>query len=214
MKRKLYLALLVSALILSGCSITSESPSTTELTSETLETDSVEEIQEEVLTKTTADEVFKKDTVDVNAVDKFVELYNSNSETPITGLIDIDIHDESSGYYRTEFRTAAYDNAIAKHGILGENVSIDLIQYSRGFRIYILADSYEALQKTLETTVKIYDSSITDAIIQSDIYDQIDFVGSGVSFYTNNITGYYEILNRKTGSCSVMLDTSPIGFME
>ena len=129
MKRKLYLALLVSALILSGCSITSESPSTTELTSETLETDSVEEIQEEVLTKTTADEVFKKDTVDVNAVDKFVELYNSNSETPITGLIDIDIHDESSGYYRTEFRTAAYDNAIAKHGILGENVSIDLIQF-------------------------------------------------------------------------------------
>ncbi|MBQ7067010.1 MAG: hypothetical protein IJN92_09360 [Lachnospiraceae bacterium] len=207
MKRKLVLLALVSMSVFTGCSSSTSSRSTDKLISEELVAEPQKEDKESEPTS-------EEDIEDVSAVDKFVELYNENAESPITDLIDIDIQDKSSGYYRTEFRTYAYNDAIAKHGIAGENVSMDLIQYSHGFRIYVLADSYEELQKVLRLTIKIYDPTIMDDTIQSEIYEKIDFVGSGVSFYINDVTGYYEILNRETGSCSVMLDSSPAVFIE
>ena len=196
MKRKLVLLALVSMSVFTGCSSSTSSRSTDKLISEELVAEPQKEDKESEPTS-------EEDIEDVSAVDKFVELYN-----------EIDIQDKSSGYYRTEFRTYAYNDAIAKHGIAGENVSMDLIQYSHGFRIYVLADSYEELQKVLRLTIKIYDPTIMDDTIQSEIYEKIDFVGSGVSFYINDVTGYYEILNRETGSCSVMLDSSPAVFIE
>lgn len=174
----------------------------------------IAEVKEEIVTDTAMEAVTEEIVEEKNWVDSFIETYNSSAEIPITDLVDIDIHDKSSGYYRTEFRTYAFSSAIAKHGIIGEGISMDLIQYSNGFRIYVLADSYESLQEVLVTTMKIYDSSITDDTIQAEVYDKIDHIGSGVSFYINDITGYYEIVNRKTGSCSVMLDTSSVGFIE
>lgn len=164
--------------------------------------------------ETMAEEDMEEIDSNIDVMNKFIELYNTNAETQITDLVDIDIHDKSGGYYRTEFRTSAYSDAVAKHGSLGERASADLVQYSDGFRIYVLADSFEELQKILETTINIYDSSVTHDIIQSEIYDKIDSIGSGVSFYVNDISGYYEILNRETGSCSVMLDNSSISFIE
>lgn len=202
-RKKMIILFLISAI--SICTIACGSKETQEAESSVY----TDEIKESIKL-TTEEEASDK----INSVDRFIELYNEISDIAITDLIDIDIHDKSGGYYRTEFRTYAYNDAIAKHGIAGENISMDMIQYSRGFRIYVLAKSYEELQRFLETAVKIYDPSITDDMIQSNIYDTIDFVGSGVSFYINDITGYYEILNRETGSCSLMLDTSSLEFCE
>lgn len=199
--RKITILLLISAI--SICTIACGSTETQEAEPSV----SADEINESI--KLTTEE---ENSDKVDSVNRFIELYNEISDIAITDLIDIDIHDKSGGYYRTEFRTYAYNDAIAKHGIAGESISIDMIQYSHGFRIYVLAKSYEELQRFLETSIKIYDPSITDDMIQSNIYDRIDFVGSGVSFYINDITGYYEILNRETGSCSIMLDTSSMEF--
>lgn len=149
---------------------------------------------------------------DVNAITEFVNLYNSTANTPIIDLEEINIHDKEAGYYRTEFRLLAFKDAIAMHGLVGETASLELIQYSQGFRIYILADSYETIQEILATTISIYDASVTDDMIKTDIYDKINLIKSGVSFYVNDITGYYEVLNKDDGSCSIMLDTSQICF--
>lgn len=148
----------------------------------------------------------------VDSINTFIELYNAYTQTPITNLVDIDIHDKTSEYYRTEFRTHAFANALAKHGSINENISINLIQYSQGFRIYVIADSYESIQEILEIVIKIYDPSINNEQLQSDVYDKIDMFKSGISFYINDVTGYYEITDNEKHS--IMLDTSSVDFIK
>ena len=60
------------------------------------------------------------------AIDTFIEKYNAISTRPIADAIEIDIHDKESSNYRTEYRLAAFNDAKAKRGFIGEDM-IDIV---------------------------------------------------------------------------------------
>ena len=90
--------------------------------------------------------VTASDVVELNAIEKFVNIYNQNAKEKITNLTTIDIHDENGGHYRTEFRLLAFENADAMTGVIGTN-SLDIIichrYFSDAIRFYLTTDSLD-----------------------------------------------------------------------
>lgn len=87
----------------------------------------------------------------------FIERFNSESDIKIISTEEIDIHDESTEHYRTEFRLNAYDNALAYTLVFDDGSSADLVDTANVFgktengsisRVYVLAsfkDSFESI---------------------------------------------------------------------
>lgn len=147
-------------------------------------------------------------------VDKFIELFNATSDTDLSEPQEIDIHDDA--HYRTEFRLGAYDNAVAKEASAGQ-ATLEMINYGAwapsGFRVYVTANDYESFQQVLKSCAAVFDSSITEAMIQEEVYDTIEagnVMSTAFSFYLNDVTGTYE----KDGDIySFMMDQSPAEFL-
>ena len=59
--------------------------------------------------------------VELAKVDLFIEEYNKTATTPITDISEIDVTDQTSGHYRTEFRLGAFEDAYAKTDMLRLN---------------------------------------------------------------------------------------------
>lgn len=78
-------------------------------------------------TNTNKAQVAKTDNEEINAVDKFVELYNKNNSQPITNISSLDIHNQSDPLYRIRFRLDAYKQFNAITGKIGD-VTICVVQ--------------------------------------------------------------------------------------
>ena len=76
--------------------------------------------------------------VELEKVDLFIEEYNKAATTPITDISEIDVTDQTSGHYRTEFRLGAFADAYAKTGLIGD-IAVDIVSYGwdkEDIRIY------------------------------------------------------------------------------
>ena len=135
-------------------------------------------------------------------LDAFVDSFNAAGGIQIVSKEQIDIHDKSGGYYRTEFRLNAYDGALAYHVVFEDGSSADLIDtanWSSGEtvngsidRIYVLASSIESFESLFRTACKVmHPDSITDADIDKELdemmhpyrYEEMEYLyssGSGV----------------------------------
>lgn len=67
----------------------------------------------EITTEATSEESVSSNPFE--NLDNSIDAYNSASDLIIVSQEEIDIHDKSGGYYRTEFRLNYYDEAIAYH---------------------------------------------------------------------------------------------------
>lgn len=141
------------------------------------------------------------------AIDYFVGAFNGVSDTPISDLKKIDIQDKE--YYQTEFRLAAFKDAPAELGSIG-NSTIMLINYGQvgrtGFRVYITADSADSLQKIMEGSAAIMDAGITAAD-----FDSIKTADGGYSssFVLGGLVGTY---SKSDTGMSMMLDSNNTDF--
>ena len=159
-------------------------------------------------------------------LDAFVESFNEVSDIKITSKEQIDIHDHSGGYYRTEFRLNAFDGAIAYHVIFEDGSSADLIDtahWSSGEtvngsidRIYVLADSIESFESLFRTACKVmHPDTISDSDVDTEIdkmvhpyrYEEMEYLyssGSGVIGSRNE--GYTYSIKEKTSYYDFFLD--------
>lgn len=83
-----------------------------------------------VSTTETAKNVKPDGSSAIDAANKFVELFNRNSQTPIVDVQKYDIHDKSSPYYRARFRLDAYKESNALLGKSGD-VTVCIVQFGR-----------------------------------------------------------------------------------
>ncbi len=119
-------------------------------------------------------------------VDSFIEEYNATAPTPITDAVEINVTDEESGHYRTEFRLGAFKDSIAKTGKIGDIV-IDIVNCGwQKDELRIYADNI-----TPEQAVEIvkYAAPVMDPDVPSDaLQDVLDYL-SGTNPYHNGYFG-------------------------
>ena len=119
-------------------------------------------------------------------VDVFIEGYNAVASTPITDAVEVDVTDENSGHYRTEFRLGAFEDSIAKTGKIGD-IIIDIVNCGwQHDELRIYADGI-----TPEQAVEIvkYAAPIMDPDVPSeDLQDVLDYL-SGTNDYHNGYFG-------------------------
>lgn len=159
-------------------------------------------------------------------LDAFVESFNRASDIQITSKEQIDIHDHSGGYYRTEFRLNAFDGAIAYHVVFEDGSSADLIDtanWSSGEtvngsidRIYVLATSLESFESIFRTACRVmHPDTISDSDVDAEIdkmvhpyrYEEMEYLyssGSGVIGSRNE--GYTYSIKEKTSYYDFFLD--------
>ena len=105
----------------------------TSVDSNTTEQVASDEVTTELSTESTSGELTDNSSTEATSgesvssnpfedLDTFIDEYNSVSEIKINSHEEIDIHDKSGGYYRTEFRLNHYDGAIAYHIIYDDEV--------------------------------------------------------------------------------------------
>ena len=156
--------------------VQSENSTTIEETTDSK--DNVETSETNITDKDTSEESISSNPFE--DLDAFIDAYNSASEIKISSQEEIDIHDKSGGYYRTEFRLNHYDGAIAYHIVYDDGSSADIIDnadWSTGEtvngsfdRIYVLASSKESLETIFRNTCKVKYPSLSE----SEIDDAID----------------------------------------
>ena len=114
-------------------------------------------------------------------LDSFILNFNAAGSMQITSLEKIDIHDESAGHYRVEFRLGHFDNAVAYHVEFNDGSSADLIdtapnaivKTSNGSidRIYVLANSIDSFEKIFRISCLVmHPDKITESDIDEVIY--------------------------------------------
>ncbi|MDU1325738.1 MAG: hypothetical protein E6933_11160 [Clostridiales bacterium] len=124
--------------------------------------------------------------VEQSMVDVFIERYNATAPTVITDAVEVDVTDEESGHYRTEFRLGAFEGSIAKTGRIGDIV-IDIVNCgwdNDELRIYADGITQEQAVEIVKYAAPIMDSEVSDA----DLQDVLDYL-SGTSDYHNGYFG-------------------------
>lgn len=133
-----------------------------------------------------------------SAVDTFYSLYNASAKYGVSELAEMDIQGDD---YRHEFRLSAFSSADGKKGTVDGGV-FEAVNYGNmgktQFRIYATVDSKETAVQIVYDVIHIFDSSISDAKIRSEVEkDDIRFVfGSQIQGYvlrtatTDPISGY------------------------
>lgn len=91
-------------------------------------------------------------SLELDKVDLFIEEYNKAATTPITDISEIDVTDQTSEHYRTEFRLGAFEDAYAKTGLIGD-IAVDIVGYGwdkEAIRIYADDISLEQAQEIIK----------------------------------------------------------------
>lgn len=142
-----------------------------------------------------------------NLINIFVDDFNMKSSNKIIDLKDFDVNDKNSGYYRTEFRLAAFENAIGKVGSISGNAVV-FVNYSsknfqtKNFRIYATVNDKTLIKEILKYSVEILDKSVSNQDIEN-IFTYID-TGNFKNFVlgeNDSITGYID-------NSTIMIDFS------
>ena len=123
-------------------------------------------------------------SVEFEKVDLFIEEYNKAATIPITDISEIDVTDQTSGHYRTEFRLGAFEDAYAKTGLIGD-IAVDIVGYGwdkEDIRIYADGISLEQAKEIIKVASPILDTTLSE----SDIQDVMTFLDEN-----QEANGYY-----------------------
>ena len=127
-------------------------------------------------------------SVELEKVDLFIEEYNKAATTPITDISEIDVTDQASGHYRTEFRLGAFEDAYAKTGLIGDIV-VDIVGYGwdkEDIRIYADGISLEQAKEIIKAASPILDTSLSESDIQ-DVMTYLDENQEANGYYYGDI---------------------------
>ena len=106
-------------------------------------------------------------------------------QLPITDISEIDVTDQTSGHYRTEFRLGAFEDAYAKTGLIGD-IAVDIVGYGwdkEDIRIYADGISLEQAKEIIKVASPILDTTLSE----SDIQDVMTFLDEN-----QEANGYYD----------------------
>lgn len=126
--------------------------------------------------------------VELEKVDLFIEEYNKAATTPITDISEIDVTDQTSGHYRTEFRLGAFENAYAKTGYIGD-IAVDIVGYGwdkEDIRIYADGISLEQAKEIIKVASPILDTTLSESDIQ-DVMTYLDENQEANGYYYGDI---------------------------
>lgn len=138
--------------------------------------------QEKLAEESTAEEP----AADWSMVDVFIEKYNEAAPTQITDISEIDVTDQASSHYRTEFRLGAFKDSVAKTGKIGD-VDIDVINCGwekDELRIYADNITSEQAAEIVEHAAPIMDPDVSS----DDLQDVVDYL-LGINDYHNGYFG-------------------------
>ena len=126
--------------------------------------------------------------VELEKVDLFIEEYNKAATTPITDISEIDVTDQTSGHYRTEFRLGAFADAYAKTGLIGD-IAVDIVSYGwdkEDIRIYADGISLEQAKEIIKVSSPILDITLSESDIQ-DVMTYLDENQEANGYYYGDI---------------------------
>lgn len=164
----------VLVLVFGGSSEETETPNNntnieSTVQDETTETDNTVDTNIDDATVENTEESIEEEIVKdkIYVIDTFIEKYNAIATTPITDAFEIDIHDKEAGYYRTEFRLGAFDDAKAKRAYIGEDM-IDIVcteELFEGFniRIYFNTDDRDVAEDVFDSIALNVYPDLTEA---------------------------------------------------
>lgn len=122
--------------------------------------------------------------VELEKVDLFSGEYNKSAATPITEIAKIDVTDQLSGHYRTEFRLGAFGDAYAKTGLIGD-IAVNIVGYGWDKEdIHIYADGISLEQA--KDIIKIASPILDDILSESNIQDVLTYLDEN-----QEANGYY-----------------------
>ena len=127
-------------------------------------------------------------SLELDKVDLFIEEYNKAATTPITDISEIDVTDQTSEHYRTEFRLGAFEDAYAKTGLIGD-IAVDIVGYGWGkeaIRIYADDISLEQAQEIIKTASPILDTTLSESDLQ-DVMTYLDENQEANGYYYGDI---------------------------
>ena len=121
-------------------------------------------------------------------VDVFIEGYNATAPTPITEAVKVDVTDQTSGHYRTEFRLGAFKDSIAKTGKIGD-IAIDIVNCGwqlDELRIYVDGISPEQAAEIVKYASPVMDPNVSSEELQ-DVLDYLSGVNDYHDVYFGNL---------------------------
>lgn len=130
----------------------------------------------------------EQSSLELDKVDLFIEEYNKAATTPITDISEIDVTDQTSEHYRTEFRLGAFEDAYAKTGLIGD-IAVDIVGYGWGkeaIRIYADDISLEQAQEMIKTASPILDTTLSESDLQ-DVMTYLDENQEANGYYYGDI---------------------------
>lgn len=138
-------------------------------------------------------------------IDSFVNKHNGSSSHKISGLIEINVNDESGQYYRktnTYGSTQGNDKLVAMHGYI-DNSDIWIISCSsttpNHMRIYAESKNYDLLVDLIHTSIPYLNPNSTDNKQRLDRFDNM-IQNSRTGLYIENINGTYTALKQNDGN--------------
>ena len=187
----------VSAMaMLSGCGRSDEAPEASPQTTATIETEAI------TLAPT------EKEVNEYEAIDKAIELLSSELGADSSRVTLLDINGDD---YRTEYRLAAFKDAIGKKMPVPGG-KIDIVYYgsfSKSMRVYGSIDTLEGASALYEACVHAMDPAVSDEEIRSQYNDSgrdINFVLGKAGKMSGFINAHYE--NGSLAGYEVMVDCS------
>lgn len=128
----------------------------------------------------------EKSVAEQSTVDEFIEEYNAIAPTPITDAVEVDVTDQTSGHYRTEFRLGAFKGAGAKTGKIGDIV-IDIVNC--GWQLDELRIYADGISPEQASEIVKYASPVMDPDVPSDDLQSVLNYLSGINDHHNGYFG-------------------------
>lgn len=132
-------------------------------------------------------------------INSFVSQYNSSSSHSIVKIVDINISDESSPYYRktnTYGGSSSQNKRIGVHGYIEESeiwiISCDADTFNH-MRIYIESDDHELMKEMVHISVPYFNPKSTDNNERLKYFDTM-INNSTTGLFINSINGTYVAL--------------------
>lgn len=142
-----------------------------------------------------------------NAICLIVDEYNSLANEQLEFVEDFVPSNKNSGRYRTEFRLAAYKEAVGKHYDLGDGY-VDIIASTKLIRLYTNGISYDELMEIVTYMSPIFDRELTQEELDKaliDVSEKRDLNGYyygdlGIVLFGSDTQGYELMLKNDTYS--------------
>lgn len=126
----------------------------------------------------------------VDVISQFVDSFNKTSDVDLAYVEDFVPSDKSGSHYRTEFRLAAYSDAMGQSYKYG-NLTVDIVSRTtvmgdEKIRIYMDNASIDQCLEIIEISAPIIDESISESELQETL-DYIENNKTANGYYFSNL---------------------------